>query len=361
MYISAICVIFFAFHILSARSGLITEKLKLSQASAVCPPGVWTCSTGKRSEIARVQTLRRTENSYPSGIWTRDENEEPRHLNDSENPEDCPPGMWVCKKKRMLKQMLKTALMKSSQDGRVTKLNPSQASNDACPPGVWTCSTGKRSEIIKEAQGVTIKATVLNEPSFDNTAKEDTSLRHVQKDARKPCPPGMWASAVCPPGVWTCSTGKRSEIPRVETLRCAENSYPSGIWTRDENEEPSHLIDSEKPEDCPPGMWVCKKKRMLKQMLKIALMKSSQDGRVAKFNPFQTSNDACPPGVWTCSTGKRSEIIKEAQGVTIKATVLNEPSFGNTAKEDSSLRHVQKDARKPCPPGMWVCDEMNEN
>ncbi|KAL9987659.1 hypothetical protein ACROYT_G002003 [Oculina patagonica] len=231
--------------------------------------------------------------------------------------------------KRNVKQMLKTALMKSSQDSRVAKLIPSQTSNDACPPGVWTCSTGKRSEIIKEAQAVTIKATVLNKPSLENTATEDSSLRHVQKDARKPCPPGIMyisaiciifcafyihsarsglitmklklsqASAVCPPGVWTCSTGKRSEIAAVQTLRHAENSYPSGIWTRDEGPsgEPSPLNDSEEPEDCPPGMWVCKKKRMLKQMLKTALMKSSQDSRVAKLNPSQVSNDACPPGV----------------------------------------------------------------
>ncbi|KAL9987657.1 hypothetical protein ACROYT_G002001 [Oculina patagonica] len=181
MYISAMCVIFCAFYIHSARSGPLTENLKLSQASAVCPPGVWTCSTGKRSEIARVETLRRTENSYPSGIWTRDENEEPSHLNDSEKPEDCPPGMWVCKKKRMLKQMLKTALMKSSQDGRVAKLNPSQVSNDACPPGVWTCSTGNRSEIINEAQ-VTVETATLNE----------SSVRSKQRRATKTCPPGMW-------------------------------------------------------------------------------------------------------------------------------------------------------------------------
>ena len=151
MYITAIGVIICASYIHSVSSGLITEKLKLSDFSVACPPGVWTCSTGKRSEIAKVETyrtvLRRAIKSYPPGIWTRDENEEPRHLDGIEKPEDCPPGMWACKKKRMLKQMLKTALKKSSQDDRVAdrvaKLNPSQVSNDACPPGVWTCSTGK--------------------------------------------------------------------------------------------------------------------------------------------------------------------------------------------------------------------------
>ncbi|KAJ7376586.1 hypothetical protein OS493_033747 [Desmophyllum pertusum] len=66
-------------------------------------------------------------------------------------------------------------------------------------------------------------------------------------------------------------------------------------------EEISHLDGNDDPEDCPPEMWVCKKKRMLKQMLK----KSEHDGLVAKLNPSQTSNDACPPGVWTCSIGKK--------------------------------------------------------
>ncbi|KAL9987654.1 hypothetical protein ACROYT_G001998 [Oculina patagonica] len=252
MYISAMCVIFCAFYIHSARSGPLTENLKLSQASAVCPPGVWTCSTGKRSEIARVETLRHAKNSYPSGIWTRDESEEPRHLNDGEEQEDCPPGMWVCRKKRMLKQILKTALMKSSQDSRVTKLNPSQVSNDACPPGVWTCSTGKRSEIIKEAQ-VTVETAELDE----------SSVRSKQRRTTK---------------------------------------------------------------TCPPGMLVCDEIR-----------------------------------VWTCSTGKRSEIIKEAQ-VTEGYPMLNEPLWENTAKEDSSPLLAQKaSATKSCAPGMWVCDEINEN
>ena len=46
-----------------------------------------------------------------------------------EEPEDCPPGMWVCKKKGMLK----TALKKSQKSkGRVVKRD----TNHACPPGV---------------------------------------------------------------------------------------------------------------------------------------------------------------------------------------------------------------------------------
>ena len=92
---------------------------------------------------------RRAVKSYPPGIWTRDQIEETEQSKDNEDPERYPPGMWVCKKKRMLKQMLKTALKTSQQDGLVAKFSRSQVSNDACPPGVWTCSTGKRSEITK--------------------------------------------------------------------------------------------------------------------------------------------------------------------------------------------------------------------
>lgn len=60
MHISAIFLIFCVFHIRSARSGLITEKLKLSKDSEVCPPGLWTCSTEKRSEIDKMEKSSRT-------------------------------------------------------------------------------------------------------------------------------------------------------------------------------------------------------------------------------------------------------------------------------------------------------------
>lgn len=194
MYFSAICLIFCAFYIHYARSGLITEKLKLSQVFAACLPGVWTCSTGKRSEIAKVENIsqtvqRRAIKSYPPGIWTRDQIEETEQLTDNEDPESCPPGMWVCKKKRMLKQMLKTALKTSGQDGHEAKFNLSQVSNDACPPGVWTCSTGKRSEITKEGQ---VEGPVLDESSWNNIVKEHNSPRLEQRRATKSCPPGMW-------------------------------------------------------------------------------------------------------------------------------------------------------------------------
>ena len=179
MYFSAICIIFCAFYIQSACCGLITERLELSQVSEACTPGMWTCSTGKRSAIAKVDDISQTVQrpavkSHPSGIWTRDELERAVQLTEKEDPESCSLGMLVHKKNRLLKQELKRALKTSQQDGGlVAKVNPSQA----CPPGVWTCSTGKRSEITNEGQ-----VEVL----------EQNSPRLERRRATKSCPPGMW-------------------------------------------------------------------------------------------------------------------------------------------------------------------------
>jgi len=180
MYFSAICIILCALYIHSACCGLITETLKLSQVSEGCPPGIWTCSTGKQSEIAKVDDISQTVQrpavkSYPPGIWTRDELEETVQLTDKEDPERCPPGMLVHKKKRILKQMLKKALKTSQQDGS--------------PPGVWTCSRGKRSENTNESQ---VEVLVLDESSSNNIVKEQNSPRLERRRATKSCPPGMW-------------------------------------------------------------------------------------------------------------------------------------------------------------------------
>jgi len=154
MYFSAICIVFCAFYIHSACCGVITEKFKLSQVSEACPPGIWTCSTGKRSEIAKVDDIsqtvqRRAVKANPLGIGTRVELEETEQLTEKKNPQRSSPKTLVQKRKRMLKQMLNTAIKAFQQDcGLVAKVNPSET----CPPGVWTCSTGKRSEITNEGQ-----------------------------------------------------------------------------------------------------------------------------------------------------------------------------------------------------------------
>ena len=194
MYFSAICLIFCAFYIQSACCGLICDKFKLSQVSDACPPGIWTCSTGKRSEIAKVEDIsqmiqRRAVKFYPP-IWTRDELEEAEQLKSKEGPASCPPGMWVHKRKRILKQMSKTALKTSKQDDSLeAKVIPSQVSNDACPPGIWTCSTGKRSQINNEGK---VQALVLHEKSSNIIIKQQNSPRLERPRATRLCPPGMW-------------------------------------------------------------------------------------------------------------------------------------------------------------------------
>ena len=109
MYFSAIFVILSASGVYFGNAGPIKSKLKLSGAlgaeNDVCPPGVWTCSSGKRSEISKTS---------------------------SDIPENT------------------------------VKL--SQTAEDACPPGVWTCSTGKRSEITQEEAIIAMTPIHKDEP-----------------------------------------------------------------------------------------------------------------------------------------------------------------------------------------------------
>ncbi|KAL9987660.1 hypothetical protein ACROYT_G002004 [Oculina patagonica] len=65
-------------------------------------------------------------------------------------------------------------------------------------------------------------------------------------------------------------------------------------------------------------------------------------------------------GVWACSTGKRFKITEEVQ-VAVKASELDESFWKNIVKEETSPQSEQKSATKLCPPGMWVCDEINKN
>lgn len=148
MYVSVIFLVVFVFYMNSARAGLLSEKMKLSATQHdSCPPGVWSCPTGKRSEIGKAS--RDTTDALlflvKMALNVNKEFKDSSRLKSKEDPEDCPPGMWVCKKKGMLKQMLKTALKKSQKSkGRVVKRD----TNHACPPGVWSCPNGKPSEII---------------------------------------------------------------------------------------------------------------------------------------------------------------------------------------------------------------------
>lgn len=99
------------------------ERLKRSlnaEEESDCPPGIWTCLTGKR-EMRMLH--------------------EPAQDNIAEQADQltslagCPPGVWTCdfarkreaaKRELMLKNILKQAR-------RV------QRSAQKCPPGIWVC------------------------------------------------------------------------------------------------------------------------------------------------------------------------------------------------------------------------------
>ena len=64
-------------------------------------------------------------------------------LGDSRKAEDCPPGMWACKKKMIIsKQMLRTVSKRHVTERDIKR---------ACPPGVWSCSAKKQSKIRRAA------------------------------------------------------------------------------------------------------------------------------------------------------------------------------------------------------------------
>ena len=160
MYFSSILFVLSALQVYFINAGLVTEKLKSfhtlsSEQDALCPPGVWTCSTGKRSLSGKL--LLRTQDSVTTGsclpgLWTcstgkrshipnrqfigialtvQDNNED----NGSKGPAYRSRHILTGRKKKMFQRMLKkrTPTMKGFQSSRVV-----------CPPGVWTCSTGKR-------------------------------------------------------------------------------------------------------------------------------------------------------------------------------------------------------------------------
>ena len=190
MYVYAVLVISSMFAVFS---GHVTDEAQ----NDACPPGVWSCSSGKRSEITKaswdtnldsLKPSQASDEACPPGVWTCSTGKRSHITKEAKviaktainpNQNDCLPGNWVCKQRRTMTKMM---------------LN-------ACPPGVWTCSTGKRSHITKEAK-VTAK-TAINQnqnncPSGNSVCKQRRTMTKTTK---------MLLNA-CPPGVWTCSTGK---------------------------------------------------------------------------------------------------------------------------------------------------------
>ena len=112
--LEAVIFVVFAFLVHSTQGGPL-EKLgfaKVSGDDAACPPGVWTCSTGKRSEIA----------------MEAQENE-----NELLKRKSCPPGIWVCRKGSEEPERENTATKETPKPDSMKR--PTKG----CPPGIWTC------------------------------------------------------------------------------------------------------------------------------------------------------------------------------------------------------------------------------
>ena len=154
MNFSVIVLILLRYSIHLARAGLISEKMKVSTTEHdVRPVGVWSGQPKRQSEMARGASW---DTSGADTFFVKKPLIMDKALRNSlrlENTikaEDCPPGMWACKKKMTIsKQMLRTAVKRSKQSKRhVTK----RGTKRACPPGVWSCSAKKQSKIRRAAE-----------------------------------------------------------------------------------------------------------------------------------------------------------------------------------------------------------------
>jgi len=79
MYSSSILLLLSVLQVYFANAGPVTERRRSfttfsSERNAICPPGVWICSTGKQSLSGKL--LLRTQ--------------------DSASKSSCPPGVWTC-------------------------------------------------------------------------------------------------------------------------------------------------------------------------------------------------------------------------------------------------------------------------
>ena len=163
MYSSSILFILSALQVYFTNAGPVTDRLKSfhtfsSEQDAVCPPGVWTCSTGKRSLSGKLLLRPKdsvSESRCKPGGWTcstgkrshipnrqftaiavtvQDNNED----NGSKDPAYRSRRTSTSRKNKMLKRIVRK---------RTSTMKAFQASKVACSPGVWTCSTGKRQEV----------------------------------------------------------------------------------------------------------------------------------------------------------------------------------------------------------------------
>lgn len=154
--------------------------------------------------------------------------------------------------------MLGISLSNSSPLERLKRSLDDEAEVPGCNiPGVWSCNSGKRD-----------MQTLSAEPEL-KTVAEPAKLSSV-------------AARGCNiPGVWACSGFTQLSVDDVST------SQLHGATTEDNGNDFDDDQSKDDPNKCPLGNLSCRRKRMLKKMLK-------QTRRVER------SAKRCPPGIWVC-------------------------------------------------------------
>lgn len=153
-----------------------------------------------------------------------------------------------------------------------------ETQGDNCPPGIWTCLIDTQQKRNK----------MLNQPqeSIDQPAQLSSEQ----------------SGGSCPPGIWTCVNNEPAEEQKRLANSQSDASAPAAAPRESAAEEKrSHPITSDNDEDndendelnsgppkCPPGIWVCRRKRALKRMMEKAKRR------------VQRSTQKCPPGIWVC-------------------------------------------------------------
>ena len=93
-------------------------------------------------------------------------------------------------------------------------------------------------------------------------------------------------------------------------------------------------------EGCPPGIWVCKKKRTIVEDQPVPQDSAPVAGPAAPMSLSGTEeDDSCPPGIWTCD---KKRFLKKR---------LLEARARKAMQQNNQARAVN------CPPGIWVCWE----
>ena len=148
-----------------------------------------------------------------------------------------------------------------------------EAQGGSCPPGIWTCLTEtqqKRNKMLKQPQ---------------ESIAQPAQLSSEQS-----------AGGGCPPGIWTCVNDEPAEEKRLINSQ-RDALAPAAVLSEPapEEEKRDHPITNDNedelnsdPNKCPPGIWVCRRKRALKRMMENAKRR------------VQRSAQKCPPGIWVC-------------------------------------------------------------